>query len=193
MHPAAGGSSPRCRTVRTSVWGHSHRSDSRRHLPCSRCWERNGHSVDQSHLAGSDTDRYCGRSDSRRTTDSWRARCPAGYRRTLRTRTRLGHILASVLYNASSVFIYVIGLYWSTAFSIGLRPSILTPAVLQHGVSIVTHFAALAGGPLAVVQAAQTLAVSGVAGLRVQHVNVVVALTGTTLSAHLARVSIVTR
>lgn len=122
-------------------------------------------------------------------TDSWRARCPDGYRRTLRTRTRLGHILASVLYNAS----FVLVVYWSTVFSTGLRSSILTPAVLQHGVSIVTHFAALAGGPLAVVQAAETLAGSGVTGLRVQHVNVVVALTGTTLSAHLARVSIVTR
>lgn len=91
------------------------------------------------------------------------------------------------IHNAWLVFIYL------SVFSTGLPSSILTPAVLQHGVSIVTHFAALAGGPLAVIQAAQTLAGSGVAGLRVQHVNVVVALTGKTLSAHLARVSVVTR
>lgn len=43
------------------------------------------------------------------------------------------------------------------------------------------------------IQAALTLPGPGVAGLRVQHVNVVVALAGLTLSARLPRVSIVTR
>lgn len=71
--------------------------------------------------------------------------------------------------------------------------SVLTSAVLQQCVAIVTQFAVLAGGALAVVQAAQTLAGLSVAGLWIRHVDVVVALTGLTLAPGLAWVSIVTR
>ena len=73
------------------------------------------------------------------------------------------------------------------------KASILTATVLQQGVAVVTQLAALAVSALAVVKAAQTLAGLGVAGLWVQHVDVVVALTGLTLPSHLPRVSIVTR
>lgn len=73
------------------------------------------------------------------------------------------------------------------------QPGVLTPAVLQRGVAVVAQLAALAGVALAVIQAAQTLAGLGVAGLRVQHVDVVVALTRLTLSACFPGVSIVTR
>ncbi len=73
-----------------------------------------------------------------------------------------------------------------------VKPSVLTPAVLEHSVAIVTQPTALAGGALAVIQAAQTLAGSGITRLRVQHVNVVVALTRLTLPARLPWVSIVT-
>lgn len=89
MHHITGRSSPRCRTARTSVWGRSRRSDSRRRSPCSRCWERSGRSFDHLHSAGSDTDRCCGRSDSLQMMDSWRGRCQAGCKHTLWTRTRL--------------------------------------------------------------------------------------------------------
>lgn len=69
----------------------------------------------------------------------------------------------------------------------------LTSAVLERGVAIVTQSAALAGRALGVVQAEQTLAAAGVAGVRVQRVDVAVASTGPTLSARLSGVSVVTR
>lgn len=72
-------------------------------------------------------------------------------------------------------------------------PGLLTSTVLPRGVAIVAQFAALAGRAFAVVQAAQTLAGPGVTRVWVQHVNVVVALTGLTLPARRSRVSIVTR
>lgn len=74
-----------------------------------------------------------------------------------------------------------------------ISSSPLTSAVVQCGVAIVTQFAALAGRAFAVVQAEQTLAAPGVAGVWVQHVDVVVTLTGLALPARLSGVSIVTR
>lgn len=70
---------------------------------------------------------------------------------------------------------------------------LLTPAVLNQGIAIVTQLAVLAGGTLAVVETAQTLAGSDVTGLRVQHINVVVAPAWETLATWLLGVSIVTR
>lgn len=92
-------SSPRCRTSHTSVWGRSHRSDSRDHSPCSRCRARSGRSVDQLRWEGSDTDHCCHRSDSRQMMDSWRDRCPAGYKHTLWTRTSLHQDLSRFFSN----------------------------------------------------------------------------------------------
>lgn len=74
-----------------------------------------------------------------------------------------------------------------------LKPSELTSAVLQQGIAIVTQLTPLAGSTFRVVQTAQTLAGSGVTGLWVQHINIIVALTGLTLPTGLTWVSIVTR
>lgn len=70
--------------------------------------------------------------------------------------------------------------------------SVLTPAVLQQCVAIVTQLTVLACRALAVVQTSQTLAGLTVAGLGVQHVDVVVALAGNTLPPHFIWVSMVT-
>lgn len=78
----------------------------------------------------------------------------------------------------------------------GIAPHLVTDAlaaVLLQGVAIVTQLAVLAGGALAVVQAEQALASSAVTGPRVQHVDVVVALTRLTMASHLVWVSVVTR
>lgn len=78
-------SSPRCRTPHMNVWDYSRRSDNRDHSPCSRCQVHSGHSVDQLHSGDSDTDHWCGCSDSRWMMDSWTDCCPAGYKHTLWT------------------------------------------------------------------------------------------------------------
>lgn len=69
----------------------------------------------------------------------------------------------------------------------------LTSAILDQGVAVVTQLAVLAGGAFTVVQTSQALSGSGVTGLRVQHVDVVVALAWETLAPCLVGVSIVTR
>lgn len=75
--------SPRCRTSRTSVWGHRRRPHSRCRSPCSRCRAHRGRSAGRLRWGGSGTARCCGHSDSPRKTDTWRSRCPAGYRHIL--------------------------------------------------------------------------------------------------------------
>lgn len=112
-------------------------------------------------------------------TGRWRAHCPGGCKHTLeRGRENTAPNEERVLNDA-----------WES----DLTSSSLTPAVLQRGVAIVTQFAALAGGTFAVVQAEQTLAAAGVAGVWVQHVDVVVTLAGLTPPARLCGVSVVTR
>lgn len=105
-------SSPRCTKSRMSVWGHSRRSDSRRHSPCSRCRGHSGRSVDQSRLGGRDTDRWCGRSDSRWMMDSWRVRCPAGCRHTLWTRIRLDQNFIARLHLKFNRILSRLRFYW---------------------------------------------------------------------------------
>lgn len=162
--------------------GGSCKARSRRHSPCSTCWLHTGCSADPSHLAGSDTDRCCGRSDSHRVMDRWRGHCPGGCKHTLRKRRENTHL------NTPNNTFRVL-LLWIFVTVV----SLLTSAVLQCGVAIVTQLAALAGRTFAVVQAEQTLAAPGVARVWVQHVDVFVTLTGLTLSARLSGVSIVTR
>lgn len=152
----------------------SHRPDSRRHSPCSRCRARSGRSGGRPRWGGSGTGRRAGRSDSRQAPGSWRRRFPVGDRRTLRTQT---HRYARC--------------GWA-CWTLPWQPE-LTPAVLQQRVTIVTEPAVLAGRAIAVVQAAHTLAGSGITRLRVQHVDVPVALTRLAPPTCLARVSVVTR
>ena len=68
-----------------------------------------------------------------------------------------------------------------------------TPAALRQGVAVVTQPAAVAGGPVGVVQTLEAVARGGVARARVQHVDVVVALAGLALAACLLGVAIETR
>lgn len=81
----------------------------------------------------------------------------------------------------------------TAGFTAAQRITDTLPAVLNQGVAVVTQLAVLARGTLAMVETAQTLAGSDVTGLRVQHVNVVIALAWETLATCLLRVSIVTR
>lgn len=83
------------------------------------------------------------------------------------------------------------GQLWSQSGHI--RVPVLTCAALCGSVAIVTRFAVLAGVALSVVEAFEAGARSGVAGLGVVHVDVVVALTGHAAAPRNQRVSIVTR
>lgn len=66
-------------------------------------------------------------------------------------------------------------------------------AALCQCIAVITELAAVASLALGVVQAFETSARSGITGLRVRHVDVVVALTGPAFSAHLVWVSVITR
>lgn len=86
---------------------------------------------------------------------------------------------------------YIPGWLWSQSGQV--RLPVLTGAAPCGGVAVVTRFAVLAGVALGVVEAFEAGARSRVAGLGVVHVDVVVALTGSTATSRNQRVSIVTR
>lgn len=178
--------------------GGSCRARSRRCSPCSTCWARSDCSAGRPRLAGSDTDRRCAHSDSHRVMDRWRGRYPGGCKHTLEQGkgTRNEEFLLNN--TQTSALTFTLEVFWILFIAVvcnrrATPPSLLTSAVVQCGVAIVTQFAALTGRTFAVVQAEQTLAAPGVARVWVQHVDVVVTLTGLTLSARLSGVSIVTR
>ncbi len=99
------------------------------------------------------------------------------------------NVINLTVYNKTFWIIFLQTQYWNNDTYL----QELTSTALGQCIAVITELAAVAALALAVVQAFETSARSGVTGLRVHHVDVVVALTGPAFSAHLVWVSIITR